>query len=106
MVVLSIGFFKSDHKATAPESVAAVLIVTDSRPDVLDVLIQVGKAANRMKAKPWKSNPQPTDEEAVQRCLRTALAYLWRYIEIEGHDPHRIYFHKNEINKKRTQSGY
>lgn len=90
----------------SPESVAAVLIATDSRPDVLDVLIQVGKAANRMKAKPWKSNPQPTDEEAVQRCLRTALAYLWKYIQAEGHDPHEIYFHKNEINKKRIQSGY
>ena len=90
----------------SPESVAAVLIATDSRPDILDVLIQVGNAANRMKAKPWKSNPQPTDEEAVQRCLRTALAYMWKYIQNEGYDPHEIYFHKNEINKKRIETGY
>ena len=90
----------------SPESVAAVLVSTDSRPDILDVLIQVGNAANRMKAKPWKSNPQPTDEEAVQRSLRTALAYMWKYIQIEGHHPHEIYFHKNEINKKRIETGY
>ena len=90
----------------SPESVVAVLIRSDFRPDILDVLIQVGKAANLMKAKPWKSNPQPTDEEAVQRSLRVALAYMWKYIQAEGHDPHEIYFHKNEINKKRIQSGY
>lgn len=90
----------------SPESVAAVVVAMDSRPDILDVLIQVGKAANCMKAKPWKSNPQPTDEKAVQRCLRTALAYMWKYIQIEGYDPHEIYFHKNEINKKRVQGGY
>lgn len=90
----------------SPESVVAVLIRSDFRPDILDVLIQVGKAANLMKAKPWKSNPQPTDEEAVQRSLRTALAYMWKYIQIEGHDPHEIYFHKNEINKKRIETGY
>lgn len=90
----------------SPESVAAVLILTDFRPDILDVLLQVGRAANRMKAKPWKSNPQPTDEEEVQRCLRTALAYMWKHIQIEGHDPHEIYFHKNEINKKRIETGY
>lgn len=90
----------------SPESVAAVLILTDFRPDILDVLIQVGRAANRMKAKPWKSNPQPTDEKEVQRCLGTALAYMWKHIQIEGHDPHEIYFHKNEINKKRIETGY
>ena len=90
----------------SPEAVLATYTQAPLRPDVLDVLIQVGKAANRMKAKPWKSNPQPTDEEAVQRCLRTALAYLWKYNQIEGYDPSQIYFNKNEINKKRIETGY
>lgn len=90
----------------SPEAVLATYTQAPLRPDVLDVLIQVGGAANLLKAKPWKSNPQPVDEDAFKRYVRTGLAYLLHVMRIHELDFHRIYFNKNEINKKRIQSGY
>jgi len=90
----------------SPEAVLATHTTLDNHPDLLDVLIQVGKATNMLKAKPWKSNPQPTDEAEFQRTLRYGLAYLLRFLKIYDLDFHRVYFLKNGINKQRLQNGY
>jgi len=90
-----------------PERVALVSSSeTIFRPDLVDVLIFVGRAVNLMKAKPWKSHPQATPEVELQNYLSVALAALLKYIQAQHLDFHQIYFHKNQINKKRIQNQY
>ena len=71
-----------------------------------DVLVDLGKAVNLMKAKHWKRNPQPTDAETVQLHLHNMLYKLIRVIR--GHDlePETIYMAKHKTNEDRIQARY
>ena len=80
----------------------------DPRPehDLHDVVHFVGRAMNLLKAKPWKQSPKPTDPENYQFFIKMAMGSLIGVIKNEGHCPKKLYFHKNEINHSRIQSGY
>lgn len=71
-----------------------------------DVLVDLGKAVNLMKAKHWKRNPQPTDVETVQLHLYNMLYKLILVIRTHSLEPETIYMAKHKMNEDRIQARY
>ena len=70
------------------------------------LVVYVIRAAQRLKAKPWKKQYNPPDLEFIQSQFKQALISLIQLIESDGFDPHSIYFIKNKENKERIKAGY
>ena len=67
------------------------------------------EAVNLLKAKPWKKNPQPTDEQEFREELADYFHFVIEFFIIAGIDPEELfrqYFRKTFINVHRQHNGY
>lgn len=74
--------------------------------DPYDIILHLGVAINMLKAKPWKQNPKPLDEEAFKKAIKEVLRVVAMLINQQAWDIEEIYFHKNAVNQTRIQTGY
>lgn len=74
--------------------------------DPYDIILHTGVAINKLKAKPWKQTPKPVDEEAFRASIKEILRATAMLIQQQAWDIEEIYFHKNQINQQRIQTGY
>jgi len=74
--------------------------------DPYDIILTLGEAINKLKAKPWKQTPKPVDEELFKLAISEVLRITVQLIDQQGWNPEELYFHKNQINQTRIQTGY
>lgn len=78
-------------------------------PNLMHLVIILGRATNLMKAKPWKQTLKPwtlQNQTLLERYVREAYEFLLEHISSQGLDAHEIYFQKNEVNHERIQTQY
>ena len=71
-----------------------------------DVLIDLGRAVNLLKAKHWKRKPQPVNLERFQDHLFNMLFKLVQVIRGDGLKPEEIYMAKHQKNEERIKTKY
>ena len=74
--------------------------------DPYDIILTVGEAINKLKAKPWKQTPKPVDEDLFRSAIKEALRITCQLIDQQGWDIEELYFMKNAVNQTRIQTGY
>lgn len=70
-----------------------------------EVLIELGRGINLLKAKPWKKDPKPTDPDMLIYHLSKSLFILLGTIRRHQFDPSIIYFAKKKVNEQRISDG-
>jgi len=71
-----------------------------------DVQVDLGLAANLLKAKHWKRNPQPTDPNRVKEHLSNMLYKLIQVMKGQGICYHQEYMKKHAENENRIKTHY
>lgn len=71
----------------------------------LDALVELGRAMNLLKKKPWKLEPKDTDPETFKFHLTRSLYWLLHAFDNLGYHAYDLYFQKKKINEQRIADG-
>ena len=74
-------------------------------PTPTDALVELGRAMNLLKKKPWKLKPKDTDPDAFKFRLTRFLNHLLQAFDHLGYDAYDLYFKKKRINEQRIADG-
>jgi dimeric dUTPase (all-alpha-NTP-PPase superfamily) len=74
--------------------------------DPYDIILHLGVAIHELRAKPWKQTPKPVDEVQFKGAIKEILRTVVMLTNQQAWDIEEVYFHKNQVNQTRIQTGY